>query len=122
MIRYLELDYQLLQGSFLEIPLFYPKFNDDGDLVDVDLTSATISCSFRKTSTSPVIMDLKTSNSLITITDAAQGKFKLLFPSTLTSAIKETNPVLYKGHVEITVAGETVRTHGLYLFFSPEFT
>ncbi len=122
MLRYLEQDYHLLQGSYLEMPLFYPEFNDSGDIVVTDITSATISCKFRKSSTAPVVLDLNTTNGLIEITDAVNGKYKLKFPSAITSAIKESSPVLYKGHVEVTLGGETYRTHAIYIFFSPEFT
>ena len=120
-VRLIQQEVDFLQGSYLEIPLYYPSFNDSGVLVPTDITGAMISCTIRKTATSTALLELSTDD-YIEITDAENGKFKLKINSELSSNLTERTSGVYKGHVEVYLGGEAVRTHCLTVYYSPEFT
>ena len=118
-VRVINLEYDMYQGSYSELDLDYPNYVN-GIYTPVNITGATITCKFKKTASSPAVLSLSTTNSSIVITDAPNGKFKLKFASAATSAIAEKGNVVYIGHVEVTLNGETVRTHQILTTFSPE--
>jgi len=119
-VRLIQQEQELLQGSYTEIPLFYPSFNDSGVLVPTDITGATISFVVRKTATSTALIDMSTEDYIV-ITDAANGLFKLVLNSEFTSTLTERVSGVYKGHVEVYLDGEAIRTHCITITYSPEF-
>lgn len=118
-LRVTNIEYDLYQGSYSELDLVYPNYVD-GVLTPINLTGAVITCKFRKNTSSPVVLTLSTATNTIVITDAPNDEFKLKFPSALTSAINEKGNVVYQGHVEVTLAGETTRSHQITTTFYPE--
>jgi len=119
-VRLIQQEVELLQGSYLEIPLYYPSYNDSGAVIPTDITGAIISCTIRKTATTTPLLECDTSD-YIEITDAVGGKFKIKLNSELTSNFTERTSGVYKGHVEVYLNGEAVRTHCLTIYYSPEF-
>lgn len=118
-VRVINLEYDLYQGSYSELDLDYPNYVN-GIYTPYPITGATITCKFKKTASSPAVLSLSTTNNSIVITDAQNGKFRLKFASAATSAIAEKGNVVYIGHVEVTLNGETIRTHQILTTFSPE--
>lgn len=114
-VKYQEID--LLQGSYLEVPLKYPNYVN-GVFTPVDITGATIVCKFRKTAATNVVVSLS-SPATIEITNAVNGEFKLKFTTDLTNLITDKGNTVLKGHVEVTLAGVTKRTHELTAYYSP---
>ena len=118
-LRVTNIEYDLYQGSYSELDLVYPNYVD-GVLTPINLTGASITCKFRKNTSSPVVLTLSTASNTIVITDALNDEFKLKFPSALTSAINEKGNVVYQAHVEVVLAGETTRSHQITTTFYPE--
>ena len=118
-LRVTNVEYDLYQGSYSELDLVYPNYVD-GIFTPVDITGATITCKFKKNTSSPAVLSLSTAANNITITSASLGRFKIKFPSALTSAITEKGNVVYQGHVEVVLAGETTRSHQITTTFYPE--
>lgn len=119
-VRLIQQECDFLQGSYLEIPLFYPSFNDSGVLVPTDITGAVISLVVRKTATCTKFFSMDTTD-YIQITDAVNGLFKIVINSEFSALLKERVAGLYKGHVEVYLDGEAIRTHCLTIHYSPEF-
>jgi len=118
-LRVTNIEYDLYQGSYSELDLVYPNYVD-GIFTPIDITGAVITCKFKKNTSSPDVLTLSTTANNIVITSASLGRFKLKFPSALTSAITEKGNVVYQGHVEVTLAGETTRSHQITTTFYPE--
>jgi hypothetical protein len=118
-LRVTNVEYDLYQGSYSELDLVYPNYVN-GVLTPINLTGASITCKVKKNTSSPTVLTLSTASSTIVITDAPSDKFKLKFPSALTSAMTEKGNVVYQGHVEVVLAGETTRPHQLTITFYPE--
>jgi hypothetical protein len=119
-IRTDSLEMDLLQGSYSELALRYPNYDVNGNYVNTNITGAVITCKFRKASNQPVLITLSTATSTIEITAATTGHFKLKFPSATTAALTERQDCILYGHVEVTLAGETIRTHQIMAYYSPE--
>ena len=114
-LQYQEID--LLQGSYLEVPLTYPNYVN-GVLTPVDFTGATFACKFRKNAAAPVVLALA-SPTTIEVTDALNNQYKLKFTTAITNAITDRSNSVLIGHVEATVGGVTYRTHEITAYYSP---
>ena len=119
-VRLIQQEVELLQGSYLEIPLYYPSYNDSGAVIPTDITGAVISLVVRKTANCTKFLSMDTTDH-IQITDAEEGLFKIVITSEFSAALKERTSGVYKGHVEVYLDGEAVRTHSLTIYYSPEF-
>ncbi|RTL05773.1 hypothetical protein EKK58_07260 [Candidatus Dependentiae bacterium] len=119
-IRTDSLEMDLLQGSYKELPLRYPSYDANGLPIDTNITGAVITAKFRKAPHTAVLLSLSTASSTIEITNSTTGYYKLKFPSALTSAMTERGSCALMGHVEVTLAGETIRTHSILTYYDPE--
>lgn len=119
-IRTDSLEMDLLQGSYKELPLRYPSYDANGLPTNTNITGAVITAKARKAPHTPVLLSLSTATSTIEITNATTGEFKLKFPSALTAAMTERGSCALIIHVEVTLAGETIRTHSILTYYDPE--
>lgn len=118
-VRTLSLDLDINQGSYLKVPCYYPSF-EGGELVLTNITNATITCKLRETLITPALISLTTPSSVV-ITDAVNGKFDLIFDVASTASLPKENMVL-RGNVEVTLSGgQTIRTHNIVAYFSPDY-